>query len=324
MKKAEDLKLNKVPKLEKFDFFTVFTSLVEMNKERKDLIVNLCHYDNFTRENFFIMNLINKIPFFIDNNRIAKWIITDYLSKYSVKISETKPSDYNYTDVIEKCIKEGNHLIVEQVDDKVYPFLKNIIRENFFNSNKSVIFDYQQKEINEKFKLILLKDKLNTNITSKLWTEALVLNFMPPRTLVKSYIIKELILSENKTLWENYFSVLQEITKYEFTFKTNEEEIHSVFNQIDLQGHPDKLQKNIELKEELSELFARHTETEENITSSKQRKDELKQEMYKYELLSEDASRIYKLLAKFIYLDNVYNISFNIYCKLIIEYYNTK
>ena len=97
-----------------------------------------------------------------------------------------------------------------------------------------------------------------------------------------------------------------------------------MFNQIDLQGHPDKLQKNIELKEELSELFARHTETEENITSSKQRKDELKQEMYKYELLSEDASRIYKLLAKFIYLDNVYNISFNIYCKLIIEYYNTK
>lgn len=201
--------------------------------------------------------------------------------------------------------------------------MKNIIRENFFNSNKSVIFDYQQKEINDKFKLYLIKDKLDTKISSKIWVETLVINFVPPRLQIKSSITKELLLAENRTLWENYVACIQDLMKFEFTYKANEEEIHNVFNQIDLQGHPDKLQKNIELKEELSELFTRHTNTEENIITYKNRKDELKHEMYKYDVLSDDASKIYKLISKFIYIDSIYNFSFILFCKFIIEFYRT-
>ncbi len=186
------------------------------------------------------------------------------------------------------------------------------------------MLDYQNKEINEKFKLYFIKDKIDTKISSKMWVETLVINFIPSRSQLKSTITKQLLLSENRTLWENYVSTLQDLLRFEFNLKSDEDEIHNVFGQIDLLGLSDKLQRNIELKDELAELFTKHTGIEDNISTFKKRKDEIKQELYKYDVLSDDAAKIYKLISKFIYIDNIYNLNFNIYCNFINEFYKSR
>ncbi len=77
-----------------------------MNKDKKEFLVNLCNYDNYTKENLLIMNLTNKIPFIIDSNKIAKSILGDFISRSYVKLNVIKPIDSNYMEVIEKSLKE--------------------------------------------------------------------------------------------------------------------------------------------------------------------------------------------------------------------------
>ena len=319
--KAESLGLTNLKRVE---FYSLFFELNDIKKER-DINQVLGSFDDYTKENLLMMYLYKKIPFIIDHNRISKWTITEFLDKREQrKIVITKQNEADFNENIDKSLKEGFYLLIEQCDERVYNLMKNIIKENKFTDKGKtyVTVDHVSKEFNDKFKLFFLKDKIDTKINSKFWIECLVINFSPSREQIKSSLMKELTISDDSILWNSTNKTINEILRDNMKLFDVEDKMHSILSQFDYTGNVEKNQNNSSLLEKLKNEIMMHNNLQKNVIEvNKDRLFKNQSEISKFSDLAADAAHIYKLLSKFIYLDNIYNFSFVVYSKYIKEYY---
>jgi hypothetical protein len=218
-------------------------------------------------------------------------------------------------------------LVIEQADEKTYNILKNIIKETYTHSNNKtmVLLDYQEKEISDKFMLIIIHNNyLLQDITSKIFIDTLILNFIPNQEQVKSLIRNELISAINIENLNEITDKSIENVKSSFYLKNNEEEIYNIFSNYDFQGMADKLNLNKELLDKLNDEISKHKNLGNEMKEYNDRKNELLNTYIHLEMLANDAAKIFKLISKFIYIDNFYNYNLHLFSKIILTFYQEK
>ena len=218
-------------------------------------------------------------------------------------------------------------MVVEQADEKTYHLLKNIIRENYsqVNNKSMVLLDYQEKDINEKFNLIVIHNNfLNQDINSKAVIDTLFLNFIPNREQMKLLIRNELLSFINSENLNEIIDKSFENMKSSFQLKNNEEEIYNIFNNYDFHGMADKVNTNKELFDKLNDELNRHKIIIDEMKVFNSRKNELLNSQLHLDVLANDAAKIFKLFSKLIFIDNFYNYSIYLFSKIILSFYQEK
>ena len=168
--------------------------------------------------------------------------------------------------------------------------------------------------------MILVHNNHKLKISSQVWLNTTVLNFIPPKEQIKYYIRNELLLYENPEILTEILDKTSDNVRSSFLSKKCEKEIFNIFANYDFQGITDRINSNKELLEKLIEEDSRHLGILENISLFNERKNQLIRDNLNCEMLSNDSSKIYKLISKFIYVDNFYNYSLGLFSKIIVNF----
>jgi len=322
--KAEEAELEN---LKLVDFYTLMMEFLDLKGADRDLIFSLGTFDEYTRENLLLMHLHGKkIPFLIDNFRISKLYLCDYMQwKDTKKIMVTRQMDSDFYEKLEYSMKEGYTLFIEQAEDKLYNVVKNLFNEeNKFSDKGRTYFLIEgiPKEYNERFKLYLIKDKIDSTINKKYMIETLVINFIPSFNQIKTGLLYELAMIEDSSIWNSYSRSMQDISKETHRLNEIEDRMNGIFNQFDYTGNVDKINSNTNFLNALKNETAQHTSIQTLIKNHREKVFRYQGEIHlKFKALSEDASKLYKSMARFNLLDNIYNFSFHVFCRFVKEFY---
>ncbi len=323
LKKSEDYGFLSIRTV---NFYNIMLEFLDLKKE-KDIIINLIPYDEFTKENLLLIHLSKKVPFLIDHNRISKWIIKDFIeNKENKKFVSVKQGDFDLDENLDKSLKEGNCLMIERVDTKIFDTFKNVILDNKFQEKGRtyVNINNANKEINNKFKLFFVKDKVDSLIDSQMWLESLVVNFIPCKEILRGTLIRELLANEGNNLWNVYMRTSTDIFKDNIKLFDLEDKIHQILSAFDYTGNVEKNDTNSGLLERLKNEYTNHTNLFEQIESNNESLHKYQEDINKYSLIADEAGKMFKMLSKFTSIDNIYNFGFSVFIKLIKDFYNEK
>ena len=323
MTKAEDYGFLSIKQI---NFYSMMIDFIDLKKD-KEIVLNLIHYDEFTKENLLFIHLSKKVPYLIDHNRISKWIIKDYMDKKeNKKTLSVKQGDADLDDFIDRSMKEGMCLMIERVDSKIFDIFKNLILDNkIFEKGKTFVnINHTNKEINEKFKLFFVKDKIDTLIDSQMWLESLVINFIPCKDVLRSNLNRELLANEGKNLWNIYMKINTEIYKDNIKLMDLEEKINQILVNFDYTGSVEKNANNSGLLERLKSEYVNHSNLMASVEMNNEKLVKYQFEIGKYDCIADEASRMFKIISKFTNVDNIYNFGFAVFIKYVKEFYNAK
>jgi len=220
-------------------------------------------------------------------------------------------------------MKEGHCLIVEEADEYSYSLLKNIIKDlKVYDKGKlCYVIDYIPREVDSKFRLIFLKDKIDSKINNKGWIENKIINFNPSREQIKNQLLNDILIKEDFVLHTTYSKVPDDTQRDLFKILEIEDKLLTIYSQFDFSGNPEKNGYNQGLIEKMKNEIGSHTVVSERLSGYTLRKAEFEEEIMKFDSFANDGANIWKIISKFIYLDNVYNFSYTVFSKILFEFY---
>lgn len=294
-----------------------------------EFLLSLSPFNEFYKENFVIMYMRSeKIPFIIDNNRLGKSIISTFVEFKNQKgimiTTWYKGNNSELFDKVESAMKNGSILFIDQCDDEVIDLLRNVINDvNIGMDMKKRIYQINGKTVekNEKFRLFLMKSKINIEINSKINEETLVVNFNATSDIINKNIFNALCTEQMPKVFNTYSKSKNDIAKDNFRLLEIENKIHNYINQFDLSGNLDKIEKNENLLERYKIEIQSHSQLITSIESSTQKLSLLSADLQRFNLISTDATKIYKWYAKFFFYDNLYMIPIEIFANQIKNFY---
>jgi len=303
------------------------SSFTNTIKEKDQLrVYNL--YDDYTRENLTMINLSEKVPFIFDSTRMAKQILIDYLERRDKlrRIAITNNGEKDFWSVIEKSMKEGHYLLVEKVDERVYNQLKNIIQRNFLieRGKTYVQIENETKEVNEKFKLFLLKDLNDSPIDTVFFMETDIINFNLNLTQMKYILWKELICYKERQLWDNQNNVKTEFFNLKLKCLEIEEKLLNTIQAFDYTGNVEKNSFNTQNLDKFKNENDYHNLNANSIKNLEEKRLDIKIDVSIYEKLCEDSSKIFKKLIKFSNINKLFNIHIYNFSKVVNNFYDEK
>jgi dynein heavy chain len=310
----------------KLDFVSVAQDFFDMKNDKEfSMATNM--FNEYTLENFFILHLSKKIGCLVDPYKTCDSYLAEYNEKKDQRrVLTVKQKDSDLLETIERCMKEGYVLVIQEIDENIYGLIKNILREEkiYANGKNSIEVDFSLKEYNDKLKLYLVKNVTKGELHERLWLESTVINFTAKTSQLEDQIIKELLLIDDAAAWESYGKTKLDLFREQTRRMESEDKAHSFLADFDYSGNIDKNTSNTKLIERIKNEYSHHTILLDNIKNQNNKLQVFKNESTKYKTLANFAAKVFKLLCRFMHVDNVYNFGFSNYIQYIRAYYANK
>ena len=317
--------------IKEFNIYTIFIELLDSSNKDNEFCSSIGHYSGFLADNFTMMYIMkDKIPYLIDSNRMSPDIIATFLEMKTPKgIVQTNYNDANQPgemfDKIENSMKNGTILFIKQCEENIYDIMENLINEKFtYNAEKGkncYLIKNKKMERHEKFKLYLIKSKPTSKIPKKAFTNCYVINFTCPAEVISMSIYDSLCKEQNLNSSQQRSKVNNVINKDSFKLLEIEKKLLAYNKQFDFSGNLDKLEHNQSVLDKYTIESNTHTTITKQINNNKKRIEIFDVELNKFKIISNVASKIYKLLMKFFYYDNFYVIPLEFMNDLVKEFY---
>ena len=204
--------------------------------------------------------------------------------------------------------------------------MKNIIQKNFVTERgKSYVqFELETKEVNEKFKLFLLKDLNEEKIEDVYFMETEIINFNLNLSQIKSILWKELICYREKHLWDNEQNIKTEYFNLKVKLLEIEEKLLNSIQAFDYTGNVERNTFNTQNLDKFrleNDYYNMHSNT---IKTLEEKRLDVKIDVSIYERVCEDSAKIFKKLIKFGNLNKVLNIHLFNFSKVVCKFYDEK
>ena len=328
---SEKLNLKNIKKL---DIHSIFLEVLDSSNKDNEFCSSIGQYNDFLADNFTMMYVMNnKIPYLIDNTLMSPDIIATFLELKTPKvIVKTTYNDINeqgeMLDKIESSMKNGSVLFIEQCEEGIYDIMENLIENKFTynaqNGKNCYIIKNKKIDKNPKFKLYLIKSKPNSKISPKAFDNCYIINFNCPKYIVKDYFYKTICKEQNPLLFQQVAKTRNDRTKDQFRLLELEKKLLNYNKEFDISYNLDKLDYNQNLLDKFKIETATHSSISKQINNNKIRLEIYKEQLKRYERISEDGSQIYKLLYLFFDYDVLYMIPIEFLSDLLKEYYKIK
>ena len=179
-------------------------------------------------------------------------------------------------------------------------------------------------EKSDRFKLYLVKSKLNSKIPKKAFKNLYVINFTCPSTVIKDSIFDSLCEVQDLQTYQQKNRTQNDINKDSFKLLDYEKKILNYNKQFDLTGNLDRLDHNQNILSKYSIEAASHTNITNQINKNLKRMEISKTILGRFEKICEQGAQIYKILSKFFIYDNLYTLPIDYIEDLVKEFYKSK
>ena len=329
-----DKQLNETIKY--FDFVPLITNFLDETNNDKILCTSMKIFEEFIQENFIFMNILNdKEVFIIDYYNIAKELISSYLEFSKMKSFvniQYNNSNNEFKEKLEKAIKIGQVFFIENVSEinEIYYYFFDYINHRLLGDKykKYLIFENNKLEINEEFKMYILKNNINESnmkIDSDIFSNMLIINFNFNRNEIKWNLFDKISKSDEEKIFTFYKKQKNELIKENSRKKELELKMIDSIIKMDLSGNIEKIEniQNINDKYK-TDCFAYENSNEKIKQLEKvnnQRKINLAK---KFNVITSDTAIIYKWISRFFILNNLYIIKLEDFAQMMIEFFKMK
>ena len=312
--------------------YELIVLFLDVTGKDSEFCLSLSPFNEFFKENFVIMYMFsNKVPFIIDNYKMSKQIISQFLEFKNQKgIVSTVYSTAIHSemfDKVESALKNGGILYIDQVEAKIFDVLKNIIIDNNISTErnkKAYMLRGKKIEKNEKFKLYFIKNKIDSEINSKCWNELLIVNFNATSDVISKRIFNAIANEQDVNTLNLYNKTRDGIAKDNFRLYEIENKIHGYVSQFDFSGGLDKIEKNQNILERFKIEIQTHSAIQNQIENNKHKLYLYNANLQRYNLISKQACKIYKWYGRFFKFDNLYMIPIDVFCGFVKEFFKSK
>ena len=325
---AEKLNLKDI---KEFDIYTIFLELLDSSNKDNEFCSSIGQYKDYLADNFTMMYIMkDKITYLIDNNCMSPEIISTFLELKTPKsIVQTNYNDVNehgeMFDKIESSMKNGSVLFIKQCEENIYNIMENLINEKFTynpeNGKNSYIIKNKKMAKSEKFKLYLIKSKPSSKIPKKAFANCYVINFTCPADVISDSINDSLCKEQNLNSFQQRNKIRTVINKDLFRLLEIEKKLLAYNKQFDFSGNLEKLDHNQNVLDKYKIETNTHTTISKQIGNNKKRIEIFNVELDKFKIVSNISSKIYKLIMKFFYYDNLYVLPIEYISDLVKEFY---
>ena len=317
--------------VKEFDINQVFIEILDSSNKDNEFCSSIGYYTGFLADNFTMIYLMkDKIPYLIDNNCMSPEIITPFLEKKAPKsIVQTIYNDITEPgemfDKLESAMKSGSILFIKQCEENIYNILQNLIDEKFsYNPNNGkncYLIKNKKIDRNERFKLYLIKSKPNSLIPEKAFANCYVINFTCPSDVISDSINDSLCNEQNPNTFSQKNKMINVINKDTFRLMEIEKKLLTYNKQFDFSGALDKLEHNQNILDKYIIETNTYNTISKQIKNNKKRIEIFDVELDKFKTISNITSKIYKLLMKFFYYDNLYILPIEYFSRIVKDYY---
>ena len=317
--------------VKEFDINQVFIEILDSSNKDNEFCSSIGYYTGFLADNFTMIYLMkDKIPYLIDNNCMSPEIIKPFLEKKAPKsIVQTIYNDITEPgemfDKLESAMKSGSILFIKQCEENIYNILQNLIDEKFsYNPNNGkncYLIKNKKIDRNERFKLYLIKSKPNSLIPEKAFANCYVINFTCPSDVISDSINDSLCNEQNPNTFSQKNKMINVINKDTFRLMEIEKKLLTYNKQFDFSGALDKLEHNQNILDKYIIETNTYNTISKQIKNNKKRIEIFDVELDKFKTISNITSKIYKLLMKFFYFDNLYILPIEYFSRIVKDYY---
>ena len=324
-------KVLNIENIKDLDINQIFIEFLDSSNKDNEFCSSIGYYSGFLADNFTMMYIMkNKIPYLIDSNCMSAEIITPFLEKKAPKsIVQTIYNDITETgemfDKLESAMKSGSILFIKQCEENIYNILQNLIDEkssyNSINGKKCYLIKNKKIDRNDRFKLYLIKSKPNSKIPEKAFANCYVINFTCPSDVISDTIYDSLCNAQNPYTFGQKNKMINVINKDLFRLMEIEKKLLTYNKQFNFSGALDKLEHNQNILDKYIIETNTHDTISKQIKNNKKRIEIFDVELDKFKIISNVTSKIFKLIMKFFYYDNLYILPIEYFNQIIKDFY---
>jgi len=271
-----------------------------------------------------------RIPYILDDMHMSPEIISTFLELKKPKVIVR--TNYNALneqgemfDKIESAMRNGSVLFIEQCEEGIYNIMENLILDKFIYNTESGKNSYliRGKKIikNPKFNLYFIKSKPKSKINPKALENCYLINFKCPRYIIRDYIYKSICKEQNPNLYQTVLKTRNNVNKDQFRLFELEKNLLNYNKKIYLSYDLEKLDYNQSLLDKYKIEAANHTNLINQIKLDNIRLKIYKEQLRRYDCISDDGSQIYKLFYTFFDTDVLYMLPIEYISELIKEFF---
>ena len=318
--------------LQEIPIYELIVLFLDVTGKDSEFCLSLSPFNEFFKENFAIMyTFANKIPLIIDNYKMSKDILTQFLEFKNQKgivstVYSIEPHS-EMLDKVESALNNGGILYIDQVESNVFDVLRNVIIDNNISTDRhKKVYTIRNKRVvkNEKFKMYFIKNKIDAHITRKCWNELLVVNFNATSDVISKRILNSLASEQDAYTVNLYNKTSDGIAKDNFRLYEIENKIHGYVSQFDFSGNLDKIEKNQNILERFKIEIQTHTAIFNQIEKNKHKLTLYNASLQRYNLISNQSCKIYKWYARYFKFNNMYVIPIDVFCEFVKRFYKGK
>ena len=186
----------------------VISKYVSSSVEQMEWKVNHLPDDELCIQNALIIKKYNRYPLIIDPSGQAQKFILSYYSKR--KIEKTTYDDPNFLKVLEKCLRFGLPILIQNVE-KMEPFMNSVLNKEVFKQGGRVLVRVGDQEIdfNRNFELFMITVNPNCRFTPDLCSRVTFVNFTITQNSLENQCINMFLRRERPDIEKKRITLLK-------------------------------------------------------------------------------------------------------------------
>ena len=178
--------------------------------------------DAMSTENATILTYSIKWPLMIDPQlQGLKWI----KNKYQKQLTTIRLGKKNFMEIVEKCIKEGKPLIIENLTEEIDPVLDPLLGRMLIKKGQALRLGDKEIEYNPSFQLYLHTKMANPHYKPELQAQTTLINFTVTRTGLEDQLLAEVVKADRPDLEVQKSDLTRQQNEYKILLKSLEDDL---------------------------------------------------------------------------------------------------
>lgn len=257
--------------------------------------------DRMSTENACILTNSTRWPLMIDPQlQGIKWI----KNKYGESLNVVRLSMKNYLDTIEKCIMNGEVVLLENIGETLDAVLDPVMGRVLVKKGKAIKIGDKEVDYDPNFRLILHTKLANPHYKPEIQAQSTLINFTVTRDGLEEQLLAEVVKAERPDLETLKSTLTKQQNDFKITLKRCEDNL--LYRLSSATGN---ILGDVELVENLEITKKMSVEIEEKVKEAKITSIKIDEAREQYRPCSARASLLYFILNDLCRINAIYQFS---------------
>jgi dynein heavy chain len=287
----------KIPMTDGLDPLSLLTDDAKIAEWNNEGLPN----DRMSTENACILTNSARWPLMIDPQlQGVKWIKT----KYGDTLTVIRLSTKNYLDTIERCITNGQVILLENIGETVDAVLDPVLGRVLIKKGKAIKIGDKDVDFNPEFRMILHTKLANPHYKPEIQAQTTLINFTVTRDGLEEQLLAEVVKAERPDLESLKSTLTKQQNDFKIILKRCEDNL--LFRLSSATGN---ILGDVELVENLETTKKMSLEIEEKVKEAKVTSVKIDEAREQYRPCSARASLLYFILNDLCRINAIYQFS---------------